>query len=91
MTQDIDNAQLRAVVEALVRLYRFNSGVMTSSPTRPEAQRVSFNDVRYTDTFLGRTSPGQYGAEGDPWPDETQEAVERVLARLLNSEEATDA
>ena len=52
---------------ALVRLSRFTEGAMSSSGRGD----LSFNDLRFAETVLGKSTPGQYGAEDDPWPADT--------------------
>jgi hypothetical protein len=57
------------VAEAFVRLSRFTSAIMTSSPKADTL--CSFNDLRFADTVAGLTKKGEFGDESDPWPDDT--------------------
>jgi len=63
--------------EALVRLHRFTVGMMSS---RPDGKAfVSMNDMRFADTILGESKPGEYGDESDPWPEDTKARLAAYL------------
>ena len=70
---------------ALVRLSRFTEAMMSSSPRGNE--RLSFADLRYSDSVLRRQAPGEYGDENDPWPDDTAQRV-AALAELAAPDES---